>query len=102
VQIDMLKKYKTRDGLEVRIYATDGSPPSCVHGAVLKRGYGWQFRVWSAKGESIIDRIDSEDLVEEPREWIIFEKNGLLSSSISEEYAENNRWTKIKVREVKE
>ena len=32
--IDMKKKYRTKDGREVRIYATDGVGHYPVHGAV--------------------------------------------------------------------
>jgi len=32
--IDITKQYRTRDGREVRIYATDGEGPYPVHGAI--------------------------------------------------------------------
>lgn len=39
--ISMDKKYKTRDGREVRIYAVDGAEPYVVHGAIMD-GRGWR------------------------------------------------------------
>lgn len=47
--IDQTKKYTTRDGLEVRIYATDGADPYVVHGSV-KTGDGWDDNSWTADG----------------------------------------------------
>ena len=51
--IDINKKYRTRDGREVRIYATDGGlHKSMVHGAIFTDGCGWLSNTWSAKGSS--------------------------------------------------
>ena len=36
--IDKSKTYRTRDGREVRIYATDGVGDQAIHGAVLTDG----------------------------------------------------------------
>jgi len=50
-KISKEKKYKTRDGREVRIYATDtrdGEYP--VHGAVLERDGRWHSDVWTEDG----------------------------------------------------
>ena len=48
--IDKNKQYRTRDGREVRIYATDGKgPASVVHGAV-NAGDGWVPHSWYADG----------------------------------------------------
>jgi hypothetical protein len=67
--IDINKQYRTRDGREVRIYATDGGDlfeDRTIHGAVLSRN-NWVFAVWnamngkcyaSAKEESGIDLIE--------------------------------------------
>ena len=47
--IDINKKYCTRDGREVRIYATDGGDDFPVHGAIkdrdeaVWRNYSWHF-----------------------------------------------------------
>jgi hypothetical protein len=47
--IDMSKKYRTRDGREVRIYAVDAGGDYPVHGAVLKAGTdgNWTARTWA-------------------------------------------------------
>ena len=51
--IDINKQYRTRDGREVRIYATDGGLlKSMVHGAIFTKGCGWLSNTWSAKGSS--------------------------------------------------
>jgi hypothetical protein len=47
--IELGKKYKTRDGREVRIYAVDGNVDRPVHGAVLNTE-GWQPMVWCRDG----------------------------------------------------
>jgi hypothetical protein len=44
------KQYRTRDGREVRIYATDGGPTKDrVHGDVHEKG-GWGVRSWDKHG----------------------------------------------------
>ena len=47
--IDINKKYRTRDGREVRIYAVDGNMPLCVHGAFKDHGE-WRFCSWQQDG----------------------------------------------------
>jgi hypothetical protein len=56
--IDTNKKYRTRDGNVVRIYATDGVEPYTVHGAI-KWEIGWKTGSWTADGKysnTVIDR----------------------------------------------
>ena len=61
---DITKTYKTRDGREVRIYATDGGGDRPVHGAVINHGE-WFLRHWSAKGTAFPDHGHcSDDLIE--------------------------------------
>lgn len=48
--IDKNKNYTTMDGLEVRIYATDGTGNFPVHGAVLSN-CGWILAEWSEDGD---------------------------------------------------
>lgn len=48
-KIDMLKQYRTRDGREVRIYATDGHGRQSIHGAV-KNDFGWVLAQWREDG----------------------------------------------------
>jgi hypothetical protein len=59
--IDKNKVYKTRDGREVRIYATDGVEGEEVHGSV-KRSYGWRAETWPLNGLHSVD--SSLDLIE--------------------------------------
>ena len=47
--IDIKKQYRTRDGREVRIYATDGGGPCPVHGAVSGLNF-WSTASWSKNG----------------------------------------------------
>ena len=47
--IDINKKYRTRDGRDVRIYAVDGDEPRPVHGAV-KSQTGWIVSHWPKDG----------------------------------------------------
>ena len=47
--IDMSKTYKTRDGREVRIYATDHGGLYPVVGAFFEDGR-WQFATWALDG----------------------------------------------------
>ena len=47
--IDINKTYRTRDGREVRIYATDGGGPQPVHGAVSGLNF-WSTASWSKNG----------------------------------------------------
>ena len=48
--IDMNKKYKTRDGDEVRIYAVDCGTVTEIHGA-YKNEDGWYMRSWYEDGK---------------------------------------------------
>jgi len=47
--IDKNKQYRTRDGREVRIYATDGVGSHPVHGAI-KNPDGWRQATWMRDG----------------------------------------------------
>jgi hypothetical protein len=47
--IDKSKTYKTRDGHEVRIYATDGGASYPVHGAILINSF-WSATNWARNG----------------------------------------------------
>ena len=63
--IDINKKYRTRDGREVRIYATDGSGRNPIHGSV-KDEDGWIFQVWPKSGRYFEDDDENYriDLIE--------------------------------------
>lgn len=61
--IDITKKYKTRSGCEVRIYATDGGGDYPIHGAVKYKGDNyWSPRKWKDSGTE--HWADSSDLIE--------------------------------------
>jgi len=60
--IDINKKYRTRDGREVRIYAVDGDEPRPVHGAI-KSPTGWVVSHWPQDGVQS-DFEGSNNLVE--------------------------------------
>ena len=53
MNIDITKKYTTRNGLPVRIYATDAGGARSVHGAVAQPGGDvWIQANWEADGHS--------------------------------------------------
>ena len=49
MNIDITKKYTTRSGLPVRIYATDGAGQHPIHGAIKYKN-GWNDSTWCANG----------------------------------------------------
>jgi hypothetical protein len=55
--IDINKKYRTRDGREVRIYAVDGDEPRPVHGA-HKSQTGWVLSCWKEDGVHVLEDYD--------------------------------------------
>lgn len=61
--IDINKKYKTRAGNPVRIYATDGNSWDPVHGAVKDRE-GWKIKSWKESGAFLYGEISDNDLME--------------------------------------
>ena len=79
--IDKDKQYKTRDGREVRIYATDGAGSHPIHGAI-ECSDGWINASWGSSGYFISTCRDmQEDLVEvKPRikieRWVMVNRNG--------------------------
>jgi hypothetical protein len=63
--IDINKKYRTRDGREVRIYAiNEGCGVASVHGAIKTKDGVWHVYSWSEDGLSIFGRKRNEDLIE--------------------------------------
>lgn len=44
------KQYRTRDGLEVRLYAVDGAIGEPIHGAIKKPDEGWVSYSWNETG----------------------------------------------------
>lgn len=61
--IDKSKQYRTRDGREVRIYATDGDTDCPIHGAILTR-HGWKGTSWTSDGLWCLGAMDGSDLIE--------------------------------------
>lgn len=61
--IDKSKQYRTRDGREVRIYATDGHPSLTIHGAI-KLEDGWEIVAWRSDGRLGGYRETDSDLIE--------------------------------------
>jgi len=78
------KTYRTRDGREVRIYATDGRERYPVHGAIGQDG-GWQINSWTRDGLHSLrsEYNDTSDLIEvKPRIkrtfWMnVYPENGI-------------------------
>lgn len=64
--IDKNKEYTTRDGHEVRLYATDGVYPYPVHGAVKNKN-GWDAYLWNEKGKCFDEK---RDLIEKPKKLV--------------------------------
>ena len=99
--IDINKKYRTRDGREVRIYATDGIPPYEVHGSIKSTvSDGWISYAWSADGSHHRDAILS--LIEvRPRHkrtvWLHVFKNGSVCATEETYYVLAGRLACIKV-----
>lgn len=61
--IDKNKKYRTRDGKEVRIYETEGNTHNGIHGAI-KIDEAWCVAHWTAKGTFFNITESGGDLVE--------------------------------------
>jgi hypothetical protein len=78
--VDINKKYQTRGGNPVRIYAVDVTNTSdklSVHGAIFSRG-DWTVESWTAEGCYFDDFNDCDkvpnDLVEAPAEKTVWVK----------------------------
>ena len=53
----------TRDGSPVRIYATDGTSPYTIHGAIQRKD-GWEEASWTESGQySISEKYNGGDLI---------------------------------------
>ena len=87
--IDINKKYRTRDGREVRIYATNSSSTYPVHGAYAS----WGHESWTADGKYNGPELENDlDLIEvKPRikrtVWLnVYEKS--ISNWDNKEHAD--------------
>ena len=62
--IDKSKQYRTRDGREVRIYATDGGGKDHIHGAVKHECGSWVAEHWFSGGKYAFSGVHMKDLIE--------------------------------------
>jgi len=62
--IDIIKNYRTRDGREVRLYATDGEYPCKIHGAFKTEKGEWRHAYWTSKGSFVLAGESDSDLIE--------------------------------------
>ena len=91
--IDIDKEYRTRDGREVRIYATDGGQcGTLIHGAVFDN-VCWGSLVWNSDGSKYSWREDGLDIIEVKRQiketvWINI-YNNYWSISSTEKFAKD-------------
>jgi hypothetical protein len=70
------KQYKTREGQEVRIYATDGKGSYPIHGAVLT-DEGWDEQTWKQDGgfNHDVSRLDLIEIVPKVKVWVEYYLN---------------------------
>jgi hypothetical protein len=61
------KTYRTRDGREVRIYATDGHPSEPVHGAFQDYSCAWNSTMWRHDGTNVYGKGESDLIEVKPR-----------------------------------
>jgi hypothetical protein len=61
------KTYRTRDGREVRIYATDGHPSEPVHGAFQDYSCAWNSCMWRHDGSNVYGKRDADLIEVKPR-----------------------------------
>lgn len=93
--IDINKQYRTRDGREVRIYATnEGCGVASVHGAIKCKDDIWHVYSWSEDGVSIFGQRTDKDLIEvRPRHkrtvWLNVHVNWSVIAHNSREEADN-------------
>ena len=94
--IDMSKKYRTRDGRDVRVYAVDAGGEWPVHGATLEpeTTAGWQTEEWTQGGNCYSEGNHScHDLVEVKAEaWIWRYASGLKSSHAHDTKEQCEKW----------
>lgn len=66
MSLDLTKPVQTRDGREVRVYATDGYGSHPIHGAIKSVGE-WQMVSWQKGGQIYeLSAINRSDLVNVP------------------------------------
>ena len=103
--IDINKKYRTRDGREVRIYATDGGLEHCMtHGAAKNKSGYWEAASWYTAHGGYYDCSTQHcyDLIEvRPRHkrtvWLHVFENSTVCATENAHYDITNRIACIKV-----
>jgi hypothetical protein len=100
--IDINKKYRTRSGREVRIYATDGKYPFLIQGAVKTERGEWEQVNWTNEGNFMLVSGYQNDLIEvRPRHkrtvWLHVFKNSTVCATEEAYYEITNRIACIKV-----
>jgi len=100
--IDINKKYRTRGGREVRLYATDGSGEWTVHGAIQGKKGQWYPHIWLSNGAHLSYCDHDNDLIEvRPRHkrtvWLHVFKNGSVCATEETYYVPAGRIACIKV-----
>jgi hypothetical protein len=93
MEIEMIskdKQYRTRDGREVRIYATDGHPSEPVHGAFQDYSCAWNSSMWNHDGTSVYGKGDADLIEVKPRHkrtvWVTVWSNGYTETSSKPEW----------------
>ena len=99
--IDPNKKYRTRDGCEVRIYAVDGGGRFPVHGAVKLDNGTWRQEEWTLTGSyngekgghtlpNALDLIEVKPRIQ--REvWVnVYAEGARATAYYRKEYADRN------------
>jgi len=89
--IELGKKYKTRDGREVRIYAVDGGGHRPIHGAI-REGQEWVACTWLHDG---VEGLHCNALIEvKPRikreVWVNVYPNGTSRSFEEKRFADEH------------
>ena len=93
--IDINKKYKTRDGRDVIIYAVYDKGSYPIHGAI-KLSEGWMGSMWTKEGVYCEETQDPFDLVEVEEEveydfWVNVYEDGRAIQHTTK--ADANLWT---------
>ena len=100
MMIDINKKYRTRDGREVRIYATDGGDDFPVHGAIKDRDEAvWRNYSWHSNGFGLYSDLNLIEV--RPRHkrtvWVHVWKNNTVCATEESYYVPAGRIACIRV-----